>query len=92
MKKNIYTITIEETVSDVFYLEANSLEEAIEKAIAKYNNSVFVLEPGNLIETNLLVGNDNESSDWFELWKKNMILYNKGKKYEGGNIWKTLID
>lgn len=43
MKKNIYTITIEETVSDVFYLEANSLEEAIEKAIAKYNNGVFVL-------------------------------------------------
>ena len=67
MIKNIYTITIEETVSDVFYLEANSLEEAIEKAIAKYNNGVFVLEPGNLIETNLLVGNDNESSDWFEL-------------------------
>ena len=92
MKKNIYTITIEETVSDVFYLEANSLEEAIEKAIAKYNNSVFVLEPGNLIETNLLVGNDNESSDWFELWKKNMILYNKGKKYEGVILWKTLID
>lgn len=65
MKK--YTITIEETVSDIFYLEANSLEEAKEKAIANYNNSVFVLEPGNLIETNLLVGNDNESSDWFEL-------------------------
>lgn len=65
--KKIYTITIEETVSDVFYLEANSLEEAIEKAIANYNNGVFVLEQGNLIETNLLVGNDNESSDWFEL-------------------------
>ena len=41
MKK--YTITIEETVSDIFYLEANSLEEAKEKAIANYNNSVFVL-------------------------------------------------
>lgn len=65
--KKIYTITIEETVSDVFYLEANSLEEAKELAIANYNNCVFVLEPGNLIETNLLVGNDNESSDWFEL-------------------------
>ena len=64
--KKIYTITIEETVSDVFYLEANSLE-AKELAIANYNNGVFVLEPGNLIETNLLVGNDNESSDWFEL-------------------------
>ena len=65
MKK--YTITIEETVSDIFYLEANSLEEAREKAIANYNNSVFVLEPGNLIETNLLVENDDESSGWFEL-------------------------
>ena len=65
MKK--YTITIDETVSDIFYLEANSLEEAKEKAIANYNNSVFVLEPGNLIETNLLVENDDESSGWFEL-------------------------
>ena len=44
-----------------------SLEEAKEKAIANYNNSVFVLEPGNLIETNLLVENDDESSGWFEL-------------------------
>ena len=67
MKKNIYTITIEETVSDVFYLEANSLEEAKEKAIENYNNSVFVLEPGNLIETNILVENDKENSGWFEL-------------------------
>lgn len=65
MKK--YTITIEETVSDIFYLEANSLEEAKELAIENYNNSVFVLEPGNLIETNLLVENDDESSGWFEL-------------------------
>ena len=65
MKK--YTITIEETVSDIFYLEANSLEEAKEKAIANYNNSVFVLEPGNLIETNILVENDKENSGWFEL-------------------------
>ena len=65
--KKIYTITIEETVSDVFYLEANSLEEAKELAIANYNNGVFVLEPGNLIETNVLVENDKENSGWFEL-------------------------
>lgn len=65
MKK--YTITIEETVSEVFYLEANSLEEAKELAIENYNNSVFVLEPGNLIETNVLVENDKENSGWFEL-------------------------
>ncbi|MDY3873937.1 MAG: DpnD/PcfM family protein [Megamonas funiformis] len=62
-----YTITIEETVSEVFYLEANSLEEAKELAIENYNNSVFVLEPGNLIETNVLVENDKENSGWFEL-------------------------
>ena len=67
MKKKIYTITIEETVSEVFYLEANSLEEAKELAIENYNNSVFVLEPGNLIETNILVENDKENSGWFEL-------------------------
>ena len=65
MKK--YTITIEETVSEVFYLEANSLEEAKELAIENYNNSVFVLEPGNLIGTNVLVENDKENSGWFEL-------------------------
>lgn len=65
MKK--YTITIEETVSEVFYLEANSLEEAKELAIENYNNSVFVLEPGNLIETNISVENDKENSGWFEL-------------------------
>lgn len=62
-----YTITIEETISDTFCLEANFLEEAKEKAIANYNNSVFVLEPGNLIETNVLVENDKENSGWFEL-------------------------
>lgn len=53
----------------MFYLEANSLQEAKEKAIENYNNSVFVLEPGNLIETNVLVENDKENSNsgWFEL-------------------------
>lgn len=25
-------------------------------------------------------------------YEKNMILYNKGKKYEGVILWKTLID
>jgi len=65
MKK--YVVTIEEVVSEEFVLEADSLDEAIEKTIANYNEGSFVLEPGNLIETNLLVGNDNESSDWFEL-------------------------
>lgn len=59
--KKIYTITIEKTVSEVFYLEDNFLEEAKEKATVNYNNGVFVLEHGNLIETNLLVGDDNES-------------------------------
>ena len=66
MKK--YVVTIEEVVSEEFVLEADSLD-AIEKTIANYNEGSFVLEPGNLIETNILIKNEenNESSDWFEL-------------------------
>lgn len=67
MKK--YVVTIEEVVSEEFVLEADSLDKAIEKTIANYNEGSFVLEPGNLIETNILIKNEenNESSDWFEL-------------------------
>ena len=41
-----YDITIEETVSQNFEVEASSYEEAREIARTKYNKSEFVLEPG----------------------------------------------
>jgi len=63
-----YTITIEEQISDTFELEANSLEEATEKAIQNYNNAVFVLEPGNVTATYMQAVSEDkkEDSDWFE--------------------------
>jgi hypothetical protein len=47
MKK--FKITIEETVSQEFEIEATSLEEAMELAEEQYNNGELVLEPGNLV-------------------------------------------
>lgn len=67
-KKMKYTITIEETVSDTFEVEANSLKEATEKAIQNYNEAIFVLEPGNVTATHMqaVSKDEKEDSDWFE--------------------------
>lgn len=63
-----YTITIEEQLSDTFELEANSLEEATEKAIQNYNKAIFVLAPGNVTATYMQAVSEDkkEDSDWFE--------------------------
>lgn len=50
-----YNITIEETVADTFEIEANSKEEALEKARELYNNVEIVLEPGTLLETKFTI-------------------------------------
>ena len=65
-----YTITIEETVSDTFEVEANSIKEATEKAIQNYNEAIFVLEPGNVTATHMqaVSEDEKEDSDWFEFW------------------------
>lgn len=63
-----FEITIEEVVSDTFELEAENINEAIEKAINKYKNCEFVLEPGNLLYKKLSVKSvffDNET-EWIE--------------------------
>lgn len=41
-----YTITIEETVTKDFEVEANSANEAYEKAEQRYKDGEFVLDPG----------------------------------------------
>jgi len=41
-----YTITIEETVTKDFEIEANSAGEAYETAERKYKSGEFVLDPG----------------------------------------------
>lgn len=51
----IFKVTIEETVSETFDVEASCIEEAREVAISKYKNREIVLEPGNLMSKRISV-------------------------------------
>lgn len=51
----IFKVTIEETVSETYDIEASSIEEAREIAINKYRNCEIVLEPGNLMSKRISV-------------------------------------
>lgn len=48
MKQRRFEVIIEETISQSFFVEATSEEEAERKAVEKYDNGEFVLEPGYL--------------------------------------------
>lgn len=50
-----FNISIEELISDTFSIEAESKEEALEKARALYREGDLVLEPGNLLDTKFTV-------------------------------------
>ena len=65
MKK--FKITIEETVSQEFEIEATSLEEAMDTAEQQYNNGELVLEPGNLV-CKQMMGEDEDGycTEWCE--------------------------
>lgn len=47
-----YHIEIEEILQNVYDIEANSLEEALDIAEAKYNAEEIVLSPETIKETN----------------------------------------
>lgn len=61
-----YKITIEETISQEFEIEANSIEEAKEKAIKDYESGKLVLEFGTVLEKQINVINEsnNEIAEW----------------------------
>jgi hypothetical protein len=62
-----FKITIEEMVSQSFNVEAETMEEAMETAEAKYKSGEFVLEPGNLVTKQMMAENDNgDSTEWTE--------------------------
>lgn len=62
-----YTVTIEETVSQGFEVEAESAEEAMAIAEQKYNDGEFVLEPGELVSKQMAITSpDNEATEWTE--------------------------
>ena len=64
----IFKITIEETVSETFDIEAETMEEAMEIAEENYNNGDLVLEPGNLVAKQMMAEDEenNEATEWIE--------------------------
>lgn len=56
-----YRVTIEETISQDFEIEAESREEAFRLAEAKYKDGSLVVDNGNLIQTMASVDDDG----WF---------------------------
>lgn len=50
-----YNVVVEEHLADVFEIEADSPEEALEKAKEMYRKCEIVLEPGYLLDVDFSV-------------------------------------
>ena len=62
-----FRITIEETVSDIFEIMAESVTEAEQIAMRKYKSGEIVLEPGYLISKQMQIKDEKDNStDWME--------------------------
>ncbi len=62
-----YEIIVEEVISDVFEIDADSEEEAISKAIIMYKSEKIVLSPGNLeFKQMAIIKPNNEKLEWIE--------------------------
>ena len=69
-----YIITIEETCTKDFDVEANSAEEACETAEQKYKTGEFVLDPGECQFRQMAITNPSkESTEWRELRNSNYL-------------------
>lgn len=60
-----YRVVIEETVSDEFEIEADSEEDAIDRAISEYNEGNFVVGP-NVTFRQISIVEDDEFKNWIE--------------------------
>ena len=49
-----FEILIEETISDTFYVEAETREEVLSMARQKYQHGDFILEPGHLLDVKFI--------------------------------------
>ena len=62
-----YTITIEETCTKDFDIEADSAEKAYETAEQKYKSDEFVLDPGECQFRQIAItAPNNEATEWRE--------------------------
>ncbi len=65
MKK--FTIVIEETVSELFEIEADNAMQAMEIAKEKYKKGEFVLSPGEVITKQMAITSpESEATEWDE--------------------------
>lgn len=64
----IFSVTIEELISQDFKINANSIEEAVSIAKEKYDEGKFVLAPGILIAKQIQAENEDstETTEWTE--------------------------
>lgn len=53
--KKEFTVSIMETVTEDFIVNAKNQDEAIEIAKKKYNSEEFVLAPGNLVDVEFVI-------------------------------------
>ena len=62
-----YTITIEETITKDFEIEASSADEAYEMAEQKYKDGEFVLDPGECqFKQIAITAPSDEATEWKE--------------------------
>ena len=62
-----YEVVVEEVVSGVFEIDANTAKEAISKAINMYKSDEIILSPGNLEHKQLaIIKPNNEELNWVE--------------------------
>lgn len=56
-----FEILIEETISDIFYINAHTREEAVLLARQKYRQGEFVLKPWHLLDVKFIPSSDDEA-------------------------------
>ena len=63
-----FKITIEEVITDDFWVEAETMEEAMEIAQNNYYSGEFVLEPGSLVAKQMMATDreTEKTTEWVE--------------------------
>ena len=67
-EKRVFLVTIEETISEEYIVTAESVENALQVAVEKYQKEEIVISPGNLVGKQIMVHDkeNNTYTDWIE--------------------------
>lgn len=63
-----FKITIEETISQTFDIEAETIEEAMEIAERDYNDGYLIVDNGDLVAKQMMAEDEeaDETTEWVE--------------------------